>query len=231
MERERFEHTFRGDLLDFSFHKDGAKFTVRENTDGSVAVVLENDKGENFDFASLMPKGWRIIGNKITYESNQYLGLVGTESSLCDYDTETIILSELQIKEDGIKYLFTVLHEIGHIYWDINNPDKMKQMREAEKVSFKDPEAYKKADDYYRMNERSAWAYAIIQLKKILKDLNLDKDFVFENVQEMRNYIREDFLGKAVSLEGAVTLRSWFKALSEQEKKEFVDGLIKGWIK
>ena len=72
---------YRGRLIDHEFSKGDAKLTIREHPDGSMETTLEGKDGKTFDLASLLPEGWKILGNKLTNES--YLGLANTDSSLC----------------------------------------------------------------------------------------------------------------------------------------------------
>jgi|GEM_PF-3494999 hypothetical protein len=222
------EFKFTGTPIQETFSKDGLEFSIREDANGTTHITFKNKQGKTIDLASLLPKGWRFYGHKLTYESPFHTGLYDSDSSTCEEKTKSITISEKQLREMGIKYAFIVLHEIGHMLYDRKHPEMRGKMKKLYKRPSSDMEAFIKIDRNYRKNERSAWAHALVLMRKLLKELDLDPYTIFENPEEVKSFIREDFLFKAEAIESSAEWQ--LKKTPKKERDAMIEGLIEEWI-
>jgi predicted RNA-binding protein len=173
-------------------------FSVQENEEGDVILEVTNEAGEKVILNDILPKGWEVVGNKRVWKDSNFLGLANTETSLVMHEPDAIVVSESELKRDGWRYVLTFLHESGHIMRHEADPELKKKRDLAFTYSAQhsdDSDAFKEAEKLIAEDERDAWAFAIREFKKLVKKLDLPKERIFDNANELMAWIFEYSLG------------------------------------
>lgn len=183
-----------------SFEHETGIFSIQENKDGFVVFTIENKNGTKINLGDLVPEGYKIIGNKQLATDLNYFGLLGTDTSIVDFHTKAIIVSENELKQHGWKYILVLLHEIGHAVRNKIHPEEHEKINKSfvPLTPDADIEKVRKLEILISQDERSAWAFALQQVRKHSKDLNVDGR-IFGSIQELKDFVINESLGIKVA--------------------------------
>jgi len=185
--------------------------TTDQNSIGHIGIL---NKGKVFDFASLLPNGYRFV-------TPDYFKKHPEEETLMDYfggtwatrnKGQVVLLGEFETPRD----LLIFLHEIGHARGDTSEEIKLHEKldRDLWDETMK-KEIDKDKDTYYRSidkgweriksemevlltedlaktlssAERRAWANAVRMLRQVQKETGVDMKAIFPNFESVKKYI------------------------------------------
>jgi hypothetical protein len=162
--------------------ENGIKFVTRINEDNPALEFLKNGK-EIFDLTSTAPPDTKILLS----DSGEW------EAS--------IVNQEIKIGYfKGVDYILSFLHEAGHLHniadSEIAGDAKIKHAREV----FRDKDngypnsrllALKNEREAVMVSERSAWAFALKQARRIEKELNIKILSKIGDIKDIREYSRK----------------------------------------
>lgn len=107
-----------------------------------------------------------------------------------------VVISVESFEQEGWKYLLTILHEIGHAARANSSVKEEKdEYEELAKLQFErtlypqPPELFEKFILLKSKDERKAWAFAIDAFRKLTQKLEIPREEIFTNLDELMAYI------------------------------------------
>ncbi|MCX6746060.1 MAG: hypothetical protein NTX00_03520 [Candidatus Parcubacteria bacterium] len=180
----------------------GEKFEAKEQSDGTVKIVIEKDRGIIFDFAQLLPRGYKFVSYPYIAHLEEK---VGEEIPWIGWSAMPK-WKLIQIGEwESAKDIVGLLHEIGHV---INYEKEEQDIKEAgnEHRSFtlkKEEGKYIHDPDLWVLfqedlakaiskTERNAWTYSIMLLRRLKRKLKIDFKDIFPDAQSVKDIINDE---------------------------------------
>lgn len=170
--------------------------------DNTAEFVIKKSDRVIFDFASLLPEGYKFI------TLDYYQGLPEVEQEKMkwlgwsNHTDQKVIQTEVF---DSPRDILTLLHEIGHASQDPGSKERavrLKLIQDYEPIynpagsKVTAPELYERLRDLEKKIviltsrvERRAWAYAINTLRSLSKDTYLDFKELFPSLDSLKDYV------------------------------------------
>ena len=209
-----------------------------EDNLGSLEVIYEKDSenynnivrikgstGEWIEINSLLPKVYSIDFRK-RYDS--FFEAVTDARTHFDPDRKEITLTQREAETEGWKYLIAILHEVGHVVIARDQSEKFIKLDALYKRQKNlDIEQQKQMLALSSENERSAWAFAIRQLRNITKELGMPIKEIFSDSKELMDYINKKLM---TYKSGAMTYDKFlnYGGLASEIEKLYVHDRKKG---
>ena len=213
-------------LLSYRCDENFGSFFVEEDKNGQLNLEVQMKGGTKIDLKKYVPAGYRVIGNKILWEDPRYMGLYNTDTSICDQDTKTIVISERELRKDGWKFILVLFHEFGHAARDEQHPEKRKE-RDSIRDWTENPHSYKCVEQFVSEDERDAWAFSIRTFRVFVKESGLSIKDLFPNAAALRDFVRKESLEiKAID---AIHSIDRFE-ISPEEKEKLWEEIIEMYL-
>lgn len=206
-------------LIDFKLENDWGKLSIKEDKSGAIVIEIFNKDGEKFILNSLLSDDWKIKSYNQTTKADVF--------------SKEIEINGYEIKHYGWEYLLGLLHEIGHGVIFESTAQQRKLYDEFEDLRNRhiqlktDPKIMRRLNRIHSKIERDAWAYAIRQLKKILKKLDIDITKIFNSNAQIQEYIFEELM--SYKEWGRKDIRNM--EISEDEKRELLEKINSLYVK
>lgn len=205
-------------LIDFKLENEWGVFRIKEQKDGKVTVEIVNTEGSRVLLNDLLPQGWEFH-------------FTDTET---EYNTERkwIMINVInEARNEGWKYLLSILHEIGHVVIYESSEEERQKFKEREHLRFEIMEhvghklkiAIHKLEKLQSKMERDAWAWAVRQFHRTSSELGIDPKWVFLSNEEMRKYFNAFLL----SYKAGDKLGAEYANILDEDKQELLQEIDK----
>lgn len=211
-------------------NNEGATFSLLENEEGIVRIVLERKDGGIFDFNKFLPEGYRITGNIEREKRNKKTDSVEMEGTYADIPNKEVVVSEKDMREEGWRYILILLHEIGHTVRAEEKPEEVNELLElysSQPESFQNEESLERVHKLTSADERDAWAFAIKNFRQVVAQLDLPQWFLFADREELMEYVKQHLYTYKEAAERDVK----FIKISDQEKEKLSEEISKLYVK
>lgn len=206
------------------FKNEAGIFRIRLTRQGSDYLALfeiENNEGKKVVLNNLLPEEYRVFA---CWRDEEF-------GSFHSFTYKRIDIEMNAVEQGGWKYLLSILHEIGHAVISQSSGEEHEKAKEREilgeqSMAFEGKKLKSivgKSEKMQSENERNAWAYAIRQFKKILKEFKIDPKTIFASNAEIRNYFNERLLSRK---EGGKEFVKG-KPLSDEDRQELLEEIDK----
>lgn len=164
--------------------------------DSHDIVKFKTEQGDLVVINDILPKGSHIyFDQKNEWKRTRY-----------EIDTKAVIIHEGEIRAEGSRFMFAMLHEIGHAERATKKQQDIEERFSLiEKLKYeRTPELLSRYEILTSQDERDAWAFAIKELKRLKL-----AEILFSNSGDLKEYVR-------------ARLRSYKKS-AEQRAREMPD--------
>ncbi len=204
--------------INFAIEADFGKFLIKKNDAGAVTVVVRNGEGKEFCINSVLPEGYKINGY-----------LEGPTRADTQPGVKEIWLSQIKAEKEGWRYLLVILHEIGHAVYAEQKPEENEEkLRLHLEQSLDDDESTLRRIAVLRSkDERTAWAFAIWQARKLCRELHLPLNKIFPTREDLKEFIAR----RLRTYKQAELVWIKYSDLPEDKKQKLIDEISKLFVR